>query len=112
MDEQKAVCRKYEADFLESPKDLKLGISLNVKEDILPINGLRIYPEGDTTGWYIWSGEELSQDPDFFVPIHVEHIDEWVPNIKKFLGLPAGWRFLIAGDYYEDIWFDPEILED
>jgi hypothetical protein len=40
---------------------------------------------------------------------HFKHIDEWAPNIKKYLGLPPGWRFLIAGDY-EDVWFDPDII--
>lgn len=108
--EQKLICTKYNADFLETRNDLKVGISENVKLKLLPINGLRIYPEGDTTGWYIWAGEEFSEEPDFFVPLHVEHIEDWVPNIKKYLGLAPGWRFLIAGDY-EDVWYDNAILE-
>lgn len=111
MDVQKAVCKKYKADFLASHNDLKLGIALNVKEGILPINRLRVYPEGDTTGWYIWAGEEFSEDPDFFVPLHVEHVDEWSPEIKRYLGLAPGWRFLIANSY-EDVWFDSELLDD
>jgi len=32
MDVKKAVCKKYEADFLASHNDLKLGIAFNVKE--------------------------------------------------------------------------------
>jgi hypothetical protein len=111
MDEQKAICEMYQANFLESRNDLKLGISRNVKEGVLPINGLRLNPEGDTTGWYIWAGEEFSQDPDYFVPLHVEHVEEWIPNIRKYLGLAPGWRFLIAGDY-EDVWYDEELLKD
>lgn len=107
---QEKLCQKYGADFLEAPNNLKLGISENVKSNIKPINGLRIYPEGDTTGWYIWAGEELSTDPDFFAPLHVEHIDEWVQDIRKYLGLAPGWRFLVA-DEYEDVWYDPEILK-
>lgn len=107
---QRAICKKYDADFMETRKDLKLGVAENVKSGLLPINGLRINPEGDTTGWYIWAGEELSKDPDFFVPLHVEHIDDWVPNVEKYLGLAPGWRFLIAGDY-EDVWYDSDILE-
>jgi hypothetical protein len=108
--QQKEICKKYKADFQESMEELKLGIALNVRDNILPINGLRIHPEGDTTGWYIWAGKELSQDPDFFVPLHVKHIEDWIPNSKKYLGLAPGWRFLISGDY-EDVWYDPEILE-
>jgi len=106
---QREICERYNADFCEAQESLKLGIALNVKDNIIPINGLRINPEGDTTGWYIWAGEELSQNPDFFVPLHVEHIEEWIPGIKKYLGLAPGWRFLIAGEYV-DVWFDPEIL--
>lgn len=107
---QKDICKKQNAKFLSSPNDLKVGIAANVREGITPVNGLRHPPEGDTTGWYIYAGEELSSDPDFFKPLHVEHLDEWCPQIKKYLGLPPGWRFLIAGDY-EDVWFDESLLE-
>ena len=75
-----------------------------------PINGLRHPPEGDTTGWYIWAGENLSADADFFVPLCVVHLDEWCPEAIPYLGLPPGWRFLIA-DGHEDVWFDPSLLD-
>lgn len=107
---QKELCEKYKARFLSSPSNLKVGIATNVREGIVPINGLRHPPEGDTTGWYIYAGEELSDDPDFFKPLHVEHLDDWCPQIKKYLGLAPGWRFLVAGDY-EDVWFDESLLE-
>lgn len=106
---QREVCLKYDAPFYHSDSHLKLGISTNVMSGILPINGLRIKPEGDTVGWYIWAGEELSNDSDFFQPLHVEHIKEWMPKVEKYLGLPPGWRFLIANDY-EDVWFDESLL--
>lgn len=106
---QRDVCRRYGVDFNPSLASLKVGISLNVKEGLTPINGLRHPPVGDTTGWYIWAGEELSVEKDFFLPLHVEHLDNWCPQIKKFLGLPPGWRFLVAGDY-EDVWFDESII--
>lgn len=107
---QKALCAKHEAEFCCSPSDLKVGIATNVREGAAPINGFRHPQEGDTTGWYIYAGEELSDDPDFFKPLHVEHLDKWCPQIIKYLGLPPGWRFLIAGDY-EDVWFDENLLE-
>lgn len=110
IDAQKKLCEKYESPYLEFALHLKIGISLNVKDGISPINGLRISPEGDTTGWYIWAGEELSQEDDFFVPLHVEHIENWNPHVLKYLGLAVGWRFLISKDF-EDVWFDPMILE-
>jgi hypothetical protein len=106
--EQKLICDKYGVPFIESPKYLKVGISLNVKEGTLPINGLRHNPIGDTTGWYIWAGE-YSDDPDFFKPLHVEHIKDWIPWLEKYLGLAPGWRFLVTPEY-EDIWEDLSLL--
>lgn len=76
--DQKAICERYSAPCLESSDDLKVGIAMNVRTGLLPINGLRHPPEGDTTGWYIWAGEELSQEPGFFVPLHVTAVPERV----------------------------------
>ncbi|NRD79726.1 hypothetical protein HPT25_20420 [Bacillus sp. BRMEA1] len=109
--EQIKICNKYGAEYFPAENNLKLGVATNVKEGKVPINGLRLYSEEGTSGWFIWAGEEFSEDPDFFVPLHIAHIDEWDPNIKKYLGLAPGWRFLIADDY-EDVWFDQEMLDD
>lgn len=106
---QVAICAKYGATFMDSPGRLKVGISQNVRQGVLPINGVRHPPEGDTTGWYIWAGEHLETRDDFFEPLHVDHLEKWCPEVVKYLGLSPGWRFLIAGDY-EDVWFDPEGL--
>jgi hypothetical protein len=108
VDQQMAVCLKHKADYCPSPDYLKVGVALNVKEGLRPINGLRHPVEGDTTGWYIWAGEELPNDPDFFQPLHVEHLSEWCPEAQKYLGLPPGWRFLIDGEY-EDVWYDESL---
>lgn len=107
--QQKAMCQKYGAEYFPSQDDLKVGIASNVKQGVRPIHGLRHIPEGDTTGWYIWAGEELSDAPDFFSPLHVEHLSHWCPDVRKYLGLPPGWRFLIDGDY-EDVWYDESLL--
>ena len=109
--QQQELCAKYGVSFVESPDSQKVGISLNVKQGVLPLNGLRHKPEGDTTGWYIWAGTEMSENPEFFQPLHVSHLENWSPLINKFLGLPPGWRFLVSGEY-EDIWFDQELLEE
>lgn len=107
---QKEVCRKYGVQHFPALAHLKVGIALNVKSGLLPLNGLRHPPEGDTTGWYIWAGQEFSTAPDFFKPLHVAHVAEWCPEVLRFLGLPPGWRFLVAGSY-EDVWEDPSLLE-
>jgi len=109
-DQQKALCKRYGAVWSPVDTNLKAGIALNVKSGLRPINGLRHPPEGDTTGWYIWAGEELSDDPDFFVALHVSHLQNWCPEALKFLGLPPGYRFLVAGNH-EDVWEDQSLLE-
>jgi hypothetical protein len=91
--------------------DLKVGVSRNVREGILPLNGSRIKPAGDTTGWYIWAGGEMSEDSDFFVSLQVRHLQEWCPSVLTYLALPPGWRFQIAPGH-EDVWFDEGLLSD
>ena len=66
---QKEICKKYDAEFLCSQSDLKVGISTNVREGMFPVNGLRHPPTSDTTGWYIYAGEVSSDDPDFYKPL-------------------------------------------
>jgi hypothetical protein len=105
---QLEVCRKYGATPVPVVIDDKVGISRNVRDGILPINGLRVRPEGGTCGWYIWAGENMSDEPDFFEPLHASHLQEWCEPAVPFLLLPPGWRFLIAGDF-TDAWFDPDL---
>jgi hypothetical protein len=107
---QREICSKFGAAYVPSEDYFKVGISRNFDPRKFPINGLRHPPEGDTAGWYIWSGEEFSTDSDFFVPLHTVHLNERCPEIIKYLGLEPGWRFLIAPDH-EDVWFDASLLE-
>ncbi|GAC1662096.1 MAG: hypothetical protein NVS9B7_30090 [Flavisolibacter sp.] len=60
--EQIDICKKYTAPFYNTPGFLKAGVAYNVKDGIQPINGLRHPVEGNTSGWYIWAGEEFSED--------------------------------------------------
>jgi hypothetical protein len=76
---QKLLCQTYGVPWVASPKHLKVGIVMNVLEGVMPLNGLTHPIEGDTTGWYIWAGEYLSDDSRFFKPLHVEHLNEWCP---------------------------------
>ena len=107
---QRSICKRFDAEYCPTPPNMKVGISKTVLDGLQPINGLRHAPTGDTTGWYIWAGEEMSDADDFFSPLHAEHLREWSPNIVKYLGLPPGWRFLIAGKI-EDVWFDESIKD-
>lgn len=107
-DAQRAVCEKYGAHFVPAAPHLKVGIATNVRDGVKPLNGLRHPAQGDTTGWYIWAGEEPPDKVDF-VPLHVAHLHEWCPRVLPLLGLAPGWRFLVADDY-EDVWEDASLL--
>jgi hypothetical protein len=107
--EQREICVKFGASYLLSDDRLKIGISRTFDRAQFPINGLRHPPQGDTTGWYIWSGEELSTYADFFVPLHAFHLNDRCPEIVKYFGLGPGWRFLVAPGH-EDVWFDASLL--
>lgn len=107
-EKRKRLALRYGYTPCTARDDEKVGVARNVRTGVLPINGVRCRPEKGTTGWYIWAGESMSTDPDFFVPLHVSHLSEWCPDVLPYLELPPGWRFLIAPDY-EDVWFDPEI---
>ena len=52
-----------------------------------PMNAMRIEPDGATSGWYIWCGEELSQDDDFLEPLHTKHLPDHFPEMVKYLAL-------------------------
>lgn len=87
----------------------KLGIALGTLGRA-PINGLRHKPENGTNGWYIWCGESMSKDEGFFSPVHIEHIQEYFPEVRDYLDLPPGYRFLVDGNGYKDVWYDAELL--
>ncbi len=107
---QRRICRRYATDFVESPPDSKIGIAQNARPGKWPLNGLRNLPEGGTSGWYVWAGETFSSDPDFFERHHVSQVSELLPLVLPYLGLPPGWRFLLA-ENHEDVWYDPELLQ-
>lgn len=108
--DQEAMCERFQVEWVESPRKPKVGVARNVRSGLAPLNGLRHPPQADTTGWYLWAGEELPEDPEFFVSLHVEHLVEWCPAAIPYLGLPPGWRFLVAPGY-EDVWFDESLLD-
>jgi hypothetical protein len=105
---QKAFCREQAALYSATPGDIKTGFALSTKGRV-PINGLRHPPEGETSGWYIWCGQELSDAADFFDPLHTRHLYAEYPDLMKLLGLPPGYRFLLADDYL-DVWYDASLL--
>jgi len=107
---QTRICAKYGADTVAYLNGAKIGVARNVRDGVLPINGVRVTPLGDSSGWFVWAGE-WSDAPDFFVPLHVDHLKEWCPSAVPFLLLPPGWRFQVAPNH-EDVWFDSDVQTD
>ena len=100
---QMALCRRYGREFVPCPSDSKMGLALQTPGKA-PINGLRHRPAAGTNGWYISAGD-YSSEKDFFKPLHTSHLPQRLPQVVRFLGLPPGSRFLLAGDHV-DVWFD------
>ena len=105
---QQILCMAQACAFMPVDGNDKAGLAVATL-GLAPINGLRHPVSGDTTGWYIWCGEQFSERADFFYPICVEHMIEKLPLVADCLALPPGYRFLIA-DGYRDIWFDESLL--
>ena len=105
---QKAFCAERQTECVPASPDSKLGFALST-DGRTPINGLRHPVQDETNGWYIWCGQNFSDASDFFSPLHTRHVYEGHPELTKLLGLPPGYRFLVAGNYV-DVWYDDSLL--
>jgi hypothetical protein len=109
LETQEELCSRFGVAGQPPHAGERLGIALSTIGQ-LPINGLRIRLDG-ICGWYIWAGGDASSDPDFYQPLCVGHIPDYLPSVAPYLSLPPGFRFQIA-DGYEDVWFDPTLLSE
>lgn len=107
-DAQRKVCDRVGSAFDPVHLSDKVGIALDSLH-MRPLNALRHPPEAGTTGWFIWGGDFPSTAADFFQPLHVYHLSEYVPQLKDYLALTPGWRVLLASGV-EDVWFDAGLL--
>lgn len=99
---QRMMCTKHGASFTPADSGLKVGLALDTLK-LNPIYGVRESLVGDTTGWYIWGGPH-SDAPDFFQPVHVDHLADLLPIVLPFLGLEPGFKFITDQSGYEDVW--------
>ncbi|MFZ4877209.1 immunity protein Imm33 domain-containing protein [Janthinobacterium sp. Mn2066] len=106
-DKQRAICQRFETEYLPPEPEQKVGIALATL-DKLPLYATRIPPENGTCGWYIYGGD-YSADSDFYQSLHTAHLQEVCPSILPYLALPPGWCVILAPDY-EDVWFDEQFL--
>lgn len=105
---QRAICAQYATEYVAPLNNSKSGFALSTI-GLSPVNGLRHPISGETSGWYIWCGETFSDAPDFFTPLHTRHLYEDHSKIAHLLGLPPGYRFLLAGEFL-DVWYDTSLL--
>lgn len=108
IEKQKEICEKYNSKWKPISRNLKIAVSKNL--DLETLNGLRQKSEIGKVFWFIWSGE-YSEDEKFFQPICAEHLLQKKPKIVDYLALDAGFRFLINGNGYEDVWFDENLIK-
>src|SRR5262245_20404112 len=105
---QRRICGKYGCEYIPVPGQATVGIALSTL-GLIPVNGLRHPISPGTTGWYSWCGEAMSDAPDYFDPLCVDHLLITMPQVSDFLGLPPGFRFLVANGYV-DVWYDESLL--
>jgi hypothetical protein len=108
-EDQRRVCERFGTSFEPPPAGSKVGVALQTF-GAQPLNALRHPPERGTCGWFIWWGETLTHDPEFFQPLHVEHLFDRCPELLSHLALPPGWRVQLAPGH-EDAWYDDKLLE-
>lgn len=110
MPTQKEMCIKHGAIPYPCHDNDLMNIA---KETIgqLPINGLRRSASAGHCGWSIWCGAEQPTDnTHFFSELPASNIQRSLAEAYRFLALPPGYRFLIAGAYTK-VWFDAALLE-
>jgi hypothetical protein len=100
-DLQQDVCGNIGAQFLVCDHSLKIELAEILIHDVFPSTATSP-TRGRNGGMVHLVGRNLSDAPDFFVPLHAIHLHERCPEILKYLGLAPGWRFLIAPGY-EDV---------
>lgn len=104
IETQKLICLKYGSRFSLPSHILNVGLALKSLSHS-PIHGVREPESEGSSGWYIWAGD-YSEDPSFFSPVHLVHLYDLVPAVIPYLGLEAGFKFVIDGMGYEDVWKD------
>lgn len=105
---QQHTATRFGSLFMPAAPLDKAGVALHTLT-LQPLNALRHQPVNGTSGWYIWGGQILSDDPSFFSSVHHEHLAQHCASLEPYLGLGPGWRVLLAPNQ-EEVWFDSKLL--
>lgn len=103
IDVQKFNCMKFNSKFVQTSKNEMVAVALDSLGKI-PITGIRnVLEEGENISCFFYCGE-FSEDDDFFKPIHISHLENYLPEVIPYLALGEGFRFVIDKQGHEDVW--------
>ncbi len=103
IDVQKCNCMKFNSKFVQPLENEMVAVALDSLGKI-PITGIRnVLEGGENISWFFYCGE-FSEDDDFFKPIHISHLENYLPEVIPYLALEEGFRFVIDKEGYEDVW--------
>ena len=105
---QKEICKKNSAIPCPCAAQDSLGLAVETI-GYLPIHGLRHSLDDGVSGWFIWCGGYLGEEADFFKPMTIVEVHSYLPEVEKYLALPPGYRFLLAGGF-EKVWYDSGLI--
>ncbi|MGW4679127.1 immunity protein Imm33 domain-containing protein [Micromonospora taraxaci] len=105
------TCRRFAVEPVPPRQRTMVGLAVSRPRHLQPLNALRHPIAGNSNGWFVWRGPAIPQEDDnFFAPLHVEHLDEYAPELGPYLALPPGWGVVLAPGY-EDVWHDETLLD-
>lgn len=101
--EQKLLCEEFGSAYIEVSGDDIIAVAVQtLNKD--PLVGIRKRSETEeNVSWYIYGGE-LEEGTDNFETMTVRELQEIAPEVLPYLALDVGFRFMIDGDDYEDVW--------
>ena len=101
--EQKLLCEEVGSAYVEVSGDDVVAVAVNTLEQE-PIVGIRKKPESvENVSWFIYGGEQVSNE-EAFETMTVRELQDIMPDVLPYLALEQGFRFMIDGDDYEDVW--------
>jgi hypothetical protein len=105
--EQKLLCEEFGSAYIEVKGDDVVAVAVHtLNQD--PIVGIRKIAETEeNVSWYIYGGE-LPEGEDFFETMTIKKLQDIIPEVLPYLALDIGYRFMIDGDDYEDVWKEGE----
>ena len=105
--EQKLLCEEFGSTYIEVNGDDVVAVAVHtLNQD--PIVGIRRIAEtAENVSWYIYGGE-LPEGDDFFETMSIKKLQDIIPEVLPYLALDVGYRFMIDGDDYEDVWKEGE----